>query len=268
MSSFTNSFNSLRDLDDLSRRESYIHNLHPLIKIITTVVYLIVVLSFDRYEIVGLLPLVFFPLIVILLADIPAKIILMRLLFIEPFIIGIGILNPLFDHSIMTIYGFSFSSGWVTFLSIFIKSGLTVTIALLLIATTGMDKLSHGLRLLKTPKLLVLQLMLTYRYISVLMEELGRLITAYSLRAPKQKGINKKAWGSLLGQLIFRTFDRADRVYQAMCLRGFKGEYNCGYSRVKAGDIIYLVVWISFFVLIRIYNVPMLIGLLLTGVIK
>lgn len=190
-------------------------------------------------------------------------------MLVQPFIIGIGILNPLFDHHTMVLGGFVISRGWVTFLSIFIKCGLTVTVSILLIATTGMDKLAVALRMIKIPKIFVLQILLTYRYISVLIEEVSRMMRAYSLRAPGQKGIHRSVWGSFSGQLILRTFDRANRVYQSMNLRGFTGEYNTGdISKICFKDFAYFAGWSLFFIIARIYNIPMLIGSLLTGVIK
>ena len=267
MSNFINTVNNMGLLDDMSRQKSYIHKLHPLTKLTTTLAYLIFVVSFDRYEITGLLPLFIYPIIVLTLADIPAKFILKRLLFIEPFIIGIGVLNPILDHNIINVSGYAISAGWITFISIFLKSGFTVTAAILLIATTGMDKLAYALRILKIPRSFVLQLLLTYRYISVLTDELGQILIAYSLRAPNQKGVNHKVWGSLVGQLILRTFERAYRVYQAMCLRGFNGEYNNGTStRITKNDLLYFSIWILFFVIVRVYNIPMLIGSFIMGV--
>jgi cobalt/nickel transport system permease protein len=228
-----------------------------------------VVVSFERYEISGLLPLLFYPVLVFVLAELPVGPILKRLLLASPLIVGIGILNPFFDHQIFLLGGIEISRGWITFLSLLIKSALTVTAALLLIATTGMDRLAGALRMLKIPRIFVLQLLLTYRYISVLMEEVARTLRAYSLRAPEQKGVHRSAWGSLAGQLLLRTFDRAQRIYEAMCLRGFTGEYHTGgYGEIKFGDLVYLAGWVLFFTVARIYNIPMIIGSLIMGVVK
>lgn len=228
MSGITSSLYNMRLLDDLARKESSIHRIHPLIKLLTTVVYLTVVVSFGKYEVGRLLPFMFYPVIIFALAELPVVPIIKRILIVEPLIIGIGILNPLFDSHLVVFCGFAFSRGWVTFMSIFIKSGLTVTVGILLIATTGMDKLAAALRMLKIPKLFVLQLLLTYRYVYVFIEEVSRMVRAYSLRAPGQKGIKLGDLGPFLGQLILRTFDRAQRIYEAMILRGFTGEYNTG----------------------------------------
>lgn len=268
MSNIMHTIFDMRLLDDLARKETSVHNIHPLVKLVTTVIYLVVVVSFDRYEITGLLPLLLYPVLVITLAELPVKPILKRMLPVAPFVIGIGILNPVFDHQVFVIGSLTLSRGWVTFISIFLKCVLTVSAAILLIATTGMDRLAGALRMLKVPRLFVLQLLLTYRYISVLIEEVFRIWRAYSIRSPHQKGIHRRAWGSLLGQLILKTLERAQRVYRAMCLRGFTGEYHtAGHSRITSWDAAYLAGWSLFFALVRIYNIPVLIGSLLTGVV-
>ncbi len=269
MAKVINSLYNMRLLDDLAGKETTIHRLHPITKLLTTIVYLTVVVSFGRYEISSLLSFIFYPVVIFLLAELPVVPILKRLLLVEPFIIGIGILNPLFNHHTMALGGIVISRGWVIFLSIFIKCGLTVTVSILLIATTGIDKLAVALRMLKVPKIFVLQLLLTYRYISVLIEEVSRMMRAYFLRAPGQKGIHRNVWGSFAGQLILRTFDRAQRVYQSMNMRGFTGEYNTGnIEKLRISDFAYLAGWSIFFILARIYNIPMLIGSLITGVIN
>lgn len=268
MTNMINTMFDLRLLDDLARKDTVVHRVHPFVKLLTTVIYLAVVVSFDKYEVAGLLPFLFFPVLIINLAELPLVPLMKRMLLAAPFVLGIGILNPVFDHQVFVVGGLTLSMGWITFISVFLKCLLTVIAALLLIATTGMDNLAAALRMLRIPKLFVLQLLLTYRYISVLMEEVSLIWRAYSLRAPQQKGIQWKVWGPLIGQLLLRTFDRAQRVYQAMCLRGFTGEYNTGgQKRLTLWDLAYLAGWSLFFALARIYNIPGLIGSLLTGVI-
>jgi len=53
-----------------------------------------------------------------------------------------------------------------------------------------------------------------------------------------------------------------------MSIRGFDGEYNVGsVKNIAPKDLVYLVLWAGFFVLALIYNIPMQIGNLITGVI-
>jgi len=264
-----NSIYNMRLLDEAALKTTAVHRIHPLVKLVTTLAYLVVVVSFGKYETGRLLPFLFYPVVIFAFAELPVISMLKRILIVEPLIIGIGILNPLFDRQAVMFAGVLVPGGWVAFLSIFIKCSLTVTAALLLIATTGMDKLALALRMLKVPRLFVLQLLLTYRYISVLMEEVGRSLKAYSLKAPEHKGVQRSAWGPLAGQLILRTFDRAQRVYQAMCLRGFNGEYNTGGNiRLRSADLGYLAGWVLLFISLKRYDIPLIIGSLLTGVVK
>lgn len=269
MANIINSLYNMRLLDDLAKKETSIHRIHPVVKLLTIIVYLTMIMSFGRYEIGSLLPFAFYPILTFVFGELPAAPILKRILLVEPFIIGIGILNPVFDNYTVIIGGMTISRGWITFISIFIKCGLTVSASIILIATTGMDRLAEALRMLKVPKIFVLQLLLTYRYISVLIEEVFRMQRAYSLRTPDQKGIHIRDWGSFVGQLILRTFERADRVYQSMKLKGFSGEYNTGeLSKVMLKDFVYFAAWSLFFIMARIYNISMLIGLLFNGVIN
>lgn len=259
MQKISNTIQNIRTFDDLANMDSFIHRLNPVVKLLTTVLYLIVVVSYDKYEISPLFMLLIYPMIVFLLSDIPLLPILKRLIFIEPFIIFIGILNPFLDNQTILIGGLMFSKGWLTLFSLIIKSGLTVTAALLLVATTGMDNIAIALRKLKVPSILVMQLLLTYRYITVLLDEVHNVLTAYSLRAPLHKGIKIKIWGSLAGQILLRTFDRASKIYVAMCLRGFSGEYKAkDNSKMKKADLIYLLIFCILFLLLRLINMPLL----------
>lgn len=268
MADIMKSLYNIRFLDELAEKNTIIHSIHPLAKLITTVVFLITVVSFGKYEITGLLSFVFYPVIIIALAEIPLIPILKRMLLVAPFAVGIGAFNPLFDHSTVLYLGdLQLSGGWISFLSIIIKFVLAVLAAMTVVATTGMDRIASALRTLRVPRVFVLQLLLTYRYISVLSEEAARTVRAYYLRAPLAKGIQPGVWGSLTGNLLLRTFDRAQGVYQAMVQRGFEGEYNTGYDRrITVKDILYFCGWALFFWAARIYNIPELIGLLVTGV--
>lgn len=267
MSNPLNAIYNIRLMDDMARGRTCIHNRHPLVKLVVTVGYLITVISYDKYEISNLIPFVFYPILLVILSEVPVAPVIKRIMMVEPFIIALGIFNPLFDRQTVMIGSISISAGWLVFLSIFIKSSLTVAAVVLLLATTGMENLAIALRMLHIPRIFVLQLLLTYRYISLLAEEVGRLLRAHELRTPGHKGVVPAAWGSLAGGLLLRSFDRAQRVYQAMCLRGFDGEYNVGrVHKVNAADIAYMAIWMLVFTAARLYNLPVLIGTLITEV--
>lgn len=267
MANITQSIYKMRFLDEQAERHTAIHDLHPLSKLLVTIAFLAVTASFGKYSLASLIPLVFYLIITISLSDLPLKPLLKRVLPVVPFVLGIGIFNPILDTGVrMYLAGIPVSGGWISFLVLAEKCFLMVLAAFMLVATTGINGIAEALRKLLLPKIFTLQLLLTYRYISVLAEEAGNIWNAYSLRAPGQKGIRFGAWGPLAGQLLLRTFDRAQRLYNAMELRGFKGEYNTGKAKAfSMKDLIYTISWIAFFIITRAVNIPEIIGLILTG---
>lgn len=270
MSNITGAIYNIRYLDELSQRDTPLNRVDPTIKLIVTFGFIITTVSFGKYELGGLLPMFIFPAACMSLGELSYKEIIKRMLIALPFIIGIGIFNPLLDTIPVAIMGeVRLSGGWISFFSLLLKGILTVSSAIILIATTGIEDIAHSLRKLKVPKIFVILILLTYRYISVLMEEAASIWTAYSLRAPGEKGIRMEIWGSLLGQLLLRTYDRGQRVYEAMVLRGFHGDFEMIHKRnINTKDIAFLTVWLAFFLIFRIYDVPVLIEIFLQGVFQ
>lgn len=268
MSNVNNSIYNIRFLDESASKKTVIHKINPIAKLLVTITYLIVVLSFERYDIIGLIPYILYPVIIFLLSEVPFFQIFKRLIIVLPFVIGIGIFNPLFDtRTFIVIAGVHISGGCISFLSLIIKCSLTVLSALLLIATTGIEKIASALRRLYVPKIFVTQVLLTYRYISVLLDEAAQVIMAYHLRAPMERTVSFKAYGSLLGQMLLRAFDRANRVYNAMVLRGFNGDYVFGEDNsFSKTSIIYITLWIGFFITAKFLNIPESIGRIIMGV--
>ncbi|CVK21059.1 cobalt ECF transporter T component CbiQ [Sporomusa sphaeroides] len=258
----------LRYLDTLAMKSTPVHRLNPIVKLIATLVFIITVTSFPKYEISGLLPFFLFPAVLVSLGGLPLLPLCKRLLLVAPFIIFIGIFNPLLDHTPVSKLGsFVLTGGWLSFASITIRLYLTVTAALILVATTGMNALGLALARIGIPRIIVVQILFMYRYLHVLLEEFVRSIQAYSLRSLHGDGIRFQAWGSLLGQLLLRSIDRANRIYQSMLCRGFDGEVRLMHSAaLHAADILYLAFWIVFCLSARSFNIPQLLGKLLMGV--
>jgi len=254
--------NKFRVLEDFSHGGSPYHRLNPLIKLLITLFYTGVVTSFDKYDLTGIFPMLLYPFALFLVTGFPFGFFAKRVLAAQSFAVMVGVWYPLFDSRAMTaVGGLRISSGWVAFLCLLLKSAAVVTAALLLIASTGMDNICAALRALYLPRVFVLQLLLTYRYISVLLQEAGRIQLAYSLKAPGRKGVHMREWGPLAGQVLLRAFDKAGRVYEAMRLRGFHGEYITGKAeKARPAEIACLVLCISAFLFARLVNLPELLG--------
>jgi cobalt/nickel transport system permease protein len=119
-------------------------------------------------------------------------------------------------------------AGLLRFGSIVVRSLLSVQVAILLTATTPFPDLLHALRNLGVPALLVTIVSLMYRYLFVLVDEATRLLRAREARSVGAGGSvlwRARVAGAMVGQLFLRSYERSDRVYQAMLARGMDGRH-------------------------------------------
>ena len=110
---------------------------------------------------------------------------------------------------------------------LFVRAILCLILLILLTNTTRFVELLRGLRKLGCPQILVMNLSFLYRYLFVLTEEAMRMKQARDCRrvgrAPVMKEL--KILSSMLGTLLIRSFERAERMYGAMQSRGFSGNF-------------------------------------------
>ena len=252
----------LAGMDELSRLDSFYHRLHPLVKLLLTIAYIAVVLSFPVRSLAGLFPMLLFPLIGYALSGIPVRTCFYRLRYILPLVAFVGIWNPILNRTpVMTLGALTISAGMISFITLLLKGIYALMASFLLIATTGIENICYALRCLHIPKLLVTTLLITYRYISLLLSEAGTMASSYALRAPNQKGVHYKAWGSFLGSLLLRSMDRATALYQSMQMRGFSGDfYYTKGTRMQTPDVLFFVLGLGLILLVRFVPIATLIG--------
>lgn len=123
-------------------------------------------------------------------------------------------------------------TGLARFVSIVLRSLISLQAAVLMTMTTRFPDILHALRHLKVPAILVSIIAFMYRYLAVLVEEVQRMLRARASRSAA--ALASKAGGSIVwratvtghmaGQLLVRSLDRSDRVYNAMLSRGYAGE--------------------------------------------
>lgn len=250
-----NAFN-MGSLDALSYRDSPIHRLDARAKILTALVFIVVVSSYDKYSVITLLPMFLFPLTLVWMARLPLVFLLKRLLIVMPFVFCVGIFNPLFDHQVLLQVGsLKVSGGWLSFCSILLRSLLTVGIALILLAVTGFPSICHGLGRLGVPRAFVLQLLFLYRYLFVLGAEARQMVRARSLRSFHGRGSGLKSYAAMLTQLLYRSLDRAQGIYRAMLSRGFTGRFqSLSYTRFGFKEALFVCGWSSFFISVRMLS--------------
>jgi cobalt/nickel transport system permease protein len=150
-----------------------------------------------------------------------------RTLVIIPFVVLVAIFLPFFGGG-ETIEVFQIhlsTEGLKKFADILMKAFLSVFCAALLVESTEFQDLLKGFEKLKMPTIMVIIISFTYRYFLVILEEAQRMKRARDLRSINHGFIwQVKTFGNILGQLFLRSYERSERVYQAMVLRGFSGE--------------------------------------------
>mgnify|MGYP001110049305 CR=1 FL=1 len=254
-------------LDLLAMGGSGIHRLDPRAKVLTTLVYILCVVSFGRYELAAMLPFLLYPVVLLSLADLPAGYIARKAAVVIPFAVMVGLFNPVFDRQVvMQLGSLDVWGGWVSCASIVVRALLTAGAAIVLVAVTGFPAICAALERLGMPRVFAVQLLFLHRYIFVLTDEGGRVARARQLRSCGQKGLGLHHFGSLVGHLLLRTWERAERIHLAMLARGFNGELHTRRrDHFGARELVFLVGWSALFIFLRFNNLPRLLGRLLTG---
>lgn len=246
------------------------HRLDPRAKVLTTLIFILSVVSFDRYQLSALIPFFIFPAVLIGLGDLPTGYLFKKITLVCLFALVVGMFNPIFDRTVLVQMGpLGISGGWISCASIVVRAALTVSAAIILVAVTGFPAICRAMSRLGMPTALAVQLLFLYRYIFVLTEEGGRASRARELRSFGKKGSGMASYGSLLGHLLLRTWLRAERVHMAMLARGFTGSFHTReQTRFGTADLLFLLGWSTLFIILRVHNGAQLLGSQVTGLLR
>lgn len=210
-------------LDRLAAGDSDVHRLDPRGKLLVTLAYILLVLSFPATQVGPLLPLAVFPLALARAGGIPLRYLVTRVACVVPFVLLMGLSNIWFDRApVAMVAGVTVTAGVLSCLSLLVRVALTVSAVTALLATTGINPLARALASFGLPRVFVVQLLLLYRYLFVLFEQLAKLRGAVALRGAGRP-LTLRLAGVMLAQLLLRAMDRATRVHLAMRSRGFDG---------------------------------------------
>lgn len=252
-----NKIQELYTLEQLAGGSTYVHKLHPAVKLLSALFFMITVISFDRYTFGRLIPFIFYPTLLMALAEISYAMLLKRLLIALPFGLFIGVTNIILDRaSAFTIGNITVTYGVISFCAILFRTYLCVMTVLILVSVTPLSQITNEMRRFWIPNIFVIMFEMTYRYIGVLLDEAYSMWIAYSLRSVNKKGIEMKDMGSFAGQLLLRSFDRAERVYQAMKCRGYAiHNLSRNNRKLKLNDIIFLSITCLSCLLFRLLDI-------------
>ena len=248
--------------DKVSNDYSEKERIHPLSRVLVTFLYLVLVVSFSNYDLIGLAGMVLYLLIQMIWYEISVGTMIRYVWPIFLFTGAVGLANPLLNREAYMIFGdITITYGMLSMMTLLLKGIYCVTASYILMVTTGIRQICYVLHLLHIPEEIVTMIMLMHRYLMVLIKEVERMQQSYKLRAPNQKGIRFKTWGSFVGLLLLRSMDRAEEVYESMKLRGFHGKIQDSPLKSKKGrSIFYVLFWGIAFLLLRIIPIFSIVG--------
>lgn len=192
------------------------HRWPPIVKLLAALAMILAAtcVPLTQGPLVGLIACVIF--FAHTLARIPLAYVARRMLFFLP---------PLFLMAVSLPLSQAGQKGWLLFVTILVRGTLSFSSALWLVNVMPFDQLLATLRRLRVPDVLLAILSLMYRFLFVLWDELDRMRTARSARMFRKPSL-WETWRSaahLVGRLLIRALDRADRIHGAMLARGWDG---------------------------------------------
>lgn len=226
--------------------------------VLVTLLYLCLMLSVPVVRLDVLLWFGIYPIVAAPLTGNSFLRIFLKSLWVLPLVALVALFNPIVDRqTVFVVCGVAVSRGWITFVSILVRGLFAMQALLLVISSTGFIGLVRGLRRLGLPAFLTTQLLMVFRYMSVLLEEALTMKRARDARSYGRARLPLSLWGVMVGQLFIRSVERSERIGKAMMARGFNGSlpdfhrYAC---RWKGRDTLWLATWTLLFILLRFFN--------------
>jgi cobalt/nickel transport system permease protein len=242
---------------------SFIHRLDPRVKVIVTLVFILsnALLPDGAWTAFGLAWL--FLLFANVFSELGGLFTFQRSIIALPFaLVAVTVLfsipgNPVSTFRLLFWDLTITDAGLLRFVSILIRSWLSVQMAILLVGTTRFPDIVHALEHLRVPSILTTIIAFLYRYLFVLVDEVFRLLRAREARSAAVAGVRAGggvAWragvaGNMAGQLFLRSYERSDRVYNAMLARGYTGHLNT-INPHEMGRVDYVTTALALFVIL------------------
>ena len=215
-------------LEEFAEGSSALHRMDPRVKFLAGGPLL--VLTALASGLIGPAYALVVAIVLVAIAGLEPIKLLVRLLVVNAFVFVVWVFLPFSmpGEVVMSIGGLSATrEGFLFALQITLKTNAIVLATIAIFGTTEAMSLAHALVHLRAPLKLVYLFFFFYRYVSVLHEEYTRMREAMRARCFRPHP-DRHTYGSLanlIGMLIVRSFERSERIYEAMLCRGFHGHF-------------------------------------------
>ena len=208
--------------------DSIIHRLDPRLRIVVAFAFSVLVALSARFSVLwsGLA----LGAVMAVAARLPLVPLVKRLLPLNLFMLLLFVLLPVTAPGRVLLHVGPLAvreAGVLLAAAVAIKANAIMLCLTALLSTMDLITLGHAFGHLRVPDKLTHLFLFTVRYLGVLHHEYQRLLSAMRVRAfrPRMNMHTYRAIGWLVGMLLVRSFDRAERIAAAMKCRGFRGRF-------------------------------------------
>jgi cobalt/nickel transport system permease protein len=186
------------------------------------------------------------------------KFLFRTLLFTTLFSIIIAIPNLFINSGVViisfNIYNFNLritEQGLFSTLQFILRVWVCVSSLILLNLTTKFSSIINTMESFKFPKVFIMIITVTYRFIFLFVNEAYQMILAKEARSIRKisKIENIKILGFMISSLFIRAYEKGEKVYLAMKNRGYSGEMkNLSMINFHFKDAIFIFSFLMFIV--------------------
>jgi len=204
---------------------SPLHRLAPEAKLAGLLGFVVAVALTPRHAVVAFAAHAVVLLVVVALSRLRPRLVLVRLTAIVPFVAFALFVPFIATGEQVTVLGVSVSEDglWATW-NIVAKATIGATAGIVMAATTPVPDILHGLTRLRVPRVMVGIIAFMFRYLDLLADQLGRMRQAMVARCHDPRWLwQARPIAASAGALFVRSYERGERIHQAMLARGFTG---------------------------------------------
>ena len=205
--------------------DTAVHRLPAHVKVVALLGFVVAVVLVPPRQWWALLAAAAVLAVVVRIARLPAVVVVRRMVVEVPFVVFALLLPVLATGPRVDVLGVPLAvEGLFGAWNLLAKATIGVVAAITLAATTTPRDLVAGLERLRVPDALVQIVAFMLRYLAVVADDLHRMRIARESRgAPPGWWGQLRAVAATIGALFVRTYERGERVQQAMLARGWTG---------------------------------------------
>jgi cobalt/nickel transport system permease protein len=219
-------------IDKFAYGDSPVHRLDARVKLLSAIVFTAIVISLPRQSVSILACYAVWPFAMLVVGGIPILFAVRHIATISPFVLVLGLAMPLYAkapaEAAFGPWHWVTTEGWLRCGAVVGKFVVTMATLIALVSTTRFSDLLAGMERMGMPRMLAVQIGFLYRYIFVLIDRAHHILRARAGRRVGRLGARRElaVGAAMIGSLLIRSVDSAERIGIAMAARGFDGRFR------------------------------------------